>query len=852
MADRAQGIGTHRVGITVSPTGGGMPAQQIAPRQAAPVGDAVRQLLYGAAGVAQGYAGLREAEHGLDVKTETNMAVKAFTQRLAAPEFTTQEAHDYFYRLEAFRAGQEFDPEALTFNPTDTPGDVLDGWVDARSTEMPDIFKAELFRHVAPKFAAWHGKKIREQRILLVDEGNETLAGQWGSERDFDALEKATATAIKLNATLGRSKADVLRDTAVRGLDAAAAAGNVERAKKIGAYIDDTLPGIAERGVQTAIRTRRIRDDRAKADAAEAMTEEILENDRKGAKLSDSLAAIDKAADENTILETAAITMKSRLVEAHNAGVVQQQRQATYDAGAAAMDRGLGGLLTDQHILKADGTTTTVSAKENIRRATAAKFAALDRQDASANAALAAGGSEPVADSLARKVRYIEENGLVHKPWSMMFDAAFRSAGVLDAKDANPETVARVVQSYEFWRRLKTINPALANQHLDGDTAKFFALADLAYRHVTPGEAVGALRAAHAAIQNPAGVRVDPRELDEAVRDITQKAWSDDISNAGDMQGVVRNLANFYISSLGVGASAAVEEAVDNVEENYTEILGRLVYTRNVQLPLTPEAIFANLRQQYYDSHPGEVEDVDNLSFIFTNNGAVLQLVNTELNRMVEDRDAGVCSVASLRSMAMHVTAEEVSGAIASVKKGMLRIGPSPYHTKKVVNRRHAFNFWSEGVEDTPLEDVVTYVPDVARIKADLAKTPAGTGIVYADKTGRVRPLVHLGRGKFDEQGIPDQANWMPLADLPARAKATAGDAEREAKLFKQLLAGEEGQLLIMLHTTVDDIGFGPQAHAYMKIGDGYQEVEFPKSFGHGAIVDEEYWRAFDKLRSNE
>lgn len=208
-----------------------------------------------------------------------------------------------------------------------------------------------------------------------------------------------------------------------------------------------------------------------------------------------------------------------------------------------------------------------------------------------------------------REVQWLTRNGVTYDKWETILSTGYQN---VTASSVAGNDTALFQQSFGLYERLHATAPSLA-----GKLVKDKSAIDL-YETVRVAKQDMGLTAEQAAIAASA-VMHDPTKMQEVSARYRQDqvlAAVSNVKNKGEIAGEMEKMVKVFVG-LGMAPDKAISRAKERIDQTYTKVNGRLLYTADRDIP--PD--FAELAEDYLSAYaeslpPDEALDGDDLSLM--------------------------------------------------------------------------------------------------------------------------------------------------------------------------------------------------------------------------------------------
>jgi hypothetical protein len=266
---------------------------------------------------------------------------------------------------------------------------------------------------------------------------------------------------------------------------------------------------------------RRTVDFIAKADKGELSPEDITEMERLVSRgmTRDSLVSIQNR-DRNARIHLETQERVRRLTQSWDENYDMQVRGMTQGVAEAVATNGISGL-RPQTVMRLNRTTgqpeaQTFSVADQIKQSTEFFVQGIERD--------VGNGTLDGREGFNRLATWFQRTVGTHEPWQRVINSAASSANVSSITANNGAPTPEMVQGFELYRQLRTIQPALAERHSNSQARDYF---DAAQVFMDMGQTQEqALRSAFASSQLTSDQRnLSQTNVDTALKNLTQDRW---------------------------------------------------------------------------------------------------------------------------------------------------------------------------------------------------------------------------------------------------------------------------------------------------------------------------------------
>lgn len=307
------------------------------------------------------------------------------------------------------------------------------------------------------------------------------------------------------------------------------------------------------------------------------------------------------------------------LGDAYNAAQIKQrallQTQAAKDTalsgGLAAAQRGQLWSVGDANYADADGKVVKYSG-DDIRKDVINRFEqGLDNKYA-AVANTPAGQASRFRD----EVQFYSNNLVKNEDWERELKSAPGAASTVVA--AGGQVPQSLNDAYNLYMNLRGASPQLLQQHVDEPSQDFFELARVAqqYHNLDTSQALQiAARATTDPNWNHAAPGLSKKDITDKVTSGLRTMWGTDLTDVWNSDKPATEVvedATMLNRGLGIPLDAAIKEASQRVQQNYSIINNTAVRTGDKQVPPNFSDLANDYINTFYDAHKA---DIDKMGF---------------------------------------------------------------------------------------------------------------------------------------------------------------------------------------------------------------------------------------------
>ncbi len=303
-----------------------------------------------------------------------------------------------------------------------------------------------------------------------------------------------------------------------------------------------------------------------------------------------SVDSEERAANAKAYSEAKAIDLENQKADLV-ASTIELMRSARATGGASQIpDR--------VPIQDLDGATHYVPRSEMVGPATDAEMFRLAKM--------------PPERALPAQVEFLSNNGETYDGWKRVMEAGPMVSSI-DIDKAGPKDIpSNLSKGYALYKSIGAINPRTRDRHIpDASTGRFYELAELAEKYVTPGDPNAALLyAMRAAKREPFGDNPALQVRSQLINDeIDRRAssgllwWKQTVNNPNEVGAETARVADLYVHSLGISPQLAVDEASKRIDANWTVVNDWAVPTRGRNVPSVLPAAAKVIADEYARVH---------------------------------------------------------------------------------------------------------------------------------------------------------------------------------------------------------------------------------------------------------
>ncbi len=775
MVQRNKGTGLPRLAI------GSLNAPGIQPAMPAQQSNTFAQFTEGIINLAGGAAGSfsqsARAKNKQTILDETDQAIDALMAGEQAPIFTTNQAQEFYDKSLAYQIANDTDVETIELTPGEKPSEAMQRFVtEGPGAALTPQAQLQLSRYLQPRYADMLARQSRQAKVELYAEQVPLFAGRAASEDDFGSVMADREMLYQIGKANGQTKADVDIAWSSQAFNIAIETGNVDRAKQIAKAIETTLP---ERAIQAVSKTK----DRL----ADIFSEDIKQRLRQGESLEAILPAIHAAANEDHITETAADRLLGQAqgeyaaqLSSHMPGqLTAGDSPQSLSAGYSAVNKN-GWISTSQmNSLNSDLSQATQAIVKGQVLANAHTFTAshLDnfRQSGGASVLtegdiIAAAGGKPEGmtlekytdhaadnkfaelgeENLPTFVEYLSGNGMTYYRFEGILEGGYSaSTNFAATTDGEYKPPVIIDAGYQLYKKLRAIDPKLANKHISVDAQTF-------YRDRLTAEEGGAepneqVTRAIRASEYKSGLTVSAKQIETEFAgqlkfDPGWLSLEKQIYNYGDIVPMFMRWVNHDIASTGNSPARAIANATERFDSQFEIVNGFAVHVGNRVIPRDFEKVSDYIIEQYIAYNPGEA-DAEDLAIAPAPNG-LWQIVNMATGgRPVEAGfvdGVGAFTAPQLAQMGYAMAKQnDADDADAYARGQQKKVQYAEARQQQTNNRGSStpnyFPHYERNmrIPHPKTQDPVAVKARIAEVKTQLEDTPPGTSVMMRDQYGR-------------------------------------------------------------------------------------------------------------------